>query len=162
MSASVSGPDIEPHSFKQLSESDFELLMGAKLSVVELGIRNLQFTHFLRGDDLKMTILYDKKELVIEPDNFTLTTVGKHVRFMPDIWVDNEVSLDEIKEFAFSQLGMDKPKVSVSDGEYKICDPWYSFTPVGRFLTDAEAEKVWGKPLVDKFIRRATLYLESR
>ncbi len=162
MSASVSGPDIEPHTFQELSDADFKLLMGAKLSVVEMGVGNLRFKHFLRADSLKVTILYGKKELIIEPDDFTLTTIEEHYKDQPDILVENNVTLDEIKEFAFSQLGTANPSVSVSDGEYEICDPWYSFTPVGRFLSDEEAVKVWGKPLVDKFIKRATLYLESR
>lgn len=74
----------------------------------------------------------------------------------------NAIELDKIKEFAHSQLGMDNPAVSVTDGEFDIADPWYSATSAGRYLTDKEAEAEWGKELVDEFIAKASEYLARK
>lgn len=73
-----------------------------------------------------------------------------------------KITLEEIKNFAHLQLGSDNPAVSVTDGEFDIVDPWYSTSSTGKYLTDEEAEKNWGKELVDEFIEKATRYLESQ
>ena len=70
------------------------------------------------------------------------------------------VSLEDIKEFAYSQLGKDDAKVSVTDGEFNIVDPWYSPTQ-RKTLTDEEAKEEWGEPLVEEFISKVTEYLEG-
>jgi len=73
-----------------------------------------------------------------------------------------EITLDEIKAFAHSQLGSDNAKVSVSDGEFDIVDPWRSITPEGTELSDRAARDYWGDDLVDEFVAKAKEYLESQ
>ena len=70
-----------------------------------------------------------------------------------------EITLEEIKEFAYSQLGCDNPAVSVTDGEFAIVDPWYSVNWKGARLDDEGAKEEWGEDLVNEFIEKATEYL---
>ena len=72
------------------------------------------------------------------------------------------ITLEEIMEFAHSQLGNENPSVSVSDGEYDIVDPWYTTTSNGRYLSDDEARTEWGEDLVNEFVKKATEYLEDK
>lgn len=71
------------------------------------------------------------------------------------------VSIENIKEFAYSQLGKEDTKVSVTDGEFNIVDPWYSPTK-RKTLTDEEAKEEWGETLVEEFISKATAYLTEK
>ena len=74
------------------------------------------------------------------------------------------VTIDEIKNFAHSQLGLkhDDVKVSVSDGEFAIVDPWHAIGPNGKAMSDREARDYWGDDLVNEIITRATEYLSNK
>lgn len=73
-----------------------------------------------------------------------------------------EITLEEIKEFAHSQLGQENPAITVNDGEFDIADPWYSITSQGKYLSDREAKDFWGDDLVNQFIIKARTYLGSK
>lgn len=72
-----------------------------------------------------------------------------------------DITLEKIKEFAYSQLGSENPAVSVTDGEFAIVDPWYSPT-LRKDLDDEGAKKEWGEDVVNEFIEKARDYLSKQ
>ena len=68
------------------------------------------------------------------------------------------ILIEDVKAFAYSQLGKEDAKVSVTDGEFNIVDPWYSPTK-RKELTNEEAILEWGEDLVEEFINKAIDYL---